>query len=269
MTTPTVLCIGQSDSCAGTGIQADLKTAQGYGVHAATIVTVITVQNTKGIRASHIMPPMLVYDQIEAVVEDLKPSVIKLGVLGNEPIINMIGDYLDHIPQTDRPKIVVDPEMSRTGTALLDKPARDALKRRLLIHADVLVPNLQEAYELSGIEINDLDDMKHAAVTLRTLGVEHVIIKGTKLVQDKIFDVYATGSGEPEVFEYERIETQALYGAGATLTTALACEMLEQKDVRQAYTNARRYVMDAMSHAYDLGGGFKPVCQRPVSMIKA
>ncbi len=258
----TILCIGQSDSCAGTGIQADLKTAHSLGVYAATITTTITVQNTAGIIDNFVVPDDLVEKQIQAVVDDIKPAFIKIGALGNEAVINRIGDYLDEMSTKQKMIVIVDPVMSRTGTSLLDKPGRDALKRRLLIHANVLLPNMQEAFELSGIDINDIEQLEHAASTLRTLGVEKVIIKGTKLFPDKIVDILAT-EDHTEIFEYERMETEALYGAGATLATALTSYMAKGSSVKDAYTKARDYVIHAMNASVPIGEGFIPLYQKP------
>ena len=254
-----ILCIGQSDSCAGTGIQADLKTALALGAYAATVVTEVSVQNTQSVYASHPIPAMLVYNQIQKVMEDVDPGVIKTGALSNAGTINMIGDMLDDRDAGyDKIKVVVDPVMTRTGVDLLDKEARDAFKRRLLIHADILVPNTHEAYVLSGMEIKDIDDMRHAAETLRTLGAKTVIIKGTKLGVDEIQDVLADEKGT-EVYTHPKLDTRALYGAGATLSTAIAVGLSKGLDTREAYAQAREFVLKAMEGAQPIGEGYMPL----------
>lgn len=258
----SLLCIGQSDSCAGTGLQADLKTAQALGAYAATVVTAVSVQDTQGVYASHTIPAILVYNQIQKIMDDIKPKVIKTGVLVNAEIIDMLGNMLDERdPSYDSLKLIVDPVMSRTGAELLDKEGRDAFKRRLLIHADVLLPNIAEAEVLSGIEIDNIDKMKHAAESLMTLGAKTVIIKGSKLSPDIIYSVLADEDGV-EVYEHPRQETKALYGAGATLSTALAVKIGQGMDVRQAYEGAVEFVIKAMNAAEPVGAGYIPLNQR-------
>lgn len=254
-----ILCIGQSDSCAGGGIQADVKTAQALGSYAATIVTEVSVQNTSGVFASHPVPPSLVRTQIEKVMEDVAFKAIKTGALANEDVINMIGDMLDERDEDyDTIPLVVDPVMQRTGVDLLDKLARDAFKRRLLIHADVLTPNLEEATKLSGIEIIDLDAMCHAAETLRTLGAKTVVIKGADLPTAQVHDVLADDNGI-EVYNHDRLDTQALYGAGATFATGIAVGLSRGLDARAAYQNSVEFMLQAMQAAKPIGAGYLPL----------
>ncbi|MCB1532953.1 MAG: bifunctional hydroxymethylpyrimidine kinase/phosphomethylpyrimidine kinase [Alphaproteobacteria bacterium] len=254
-----ILCIGQSDSCAGGGIQADVKTAMALGGYAATIVTEVSVQNTKGVFASHPVPPIMVHTQIQKVMEDIKPTVIKTGALCNEDVINMIGDMLDEKDTDyDTIQLVVDPVMQRTGVDLLDKAGRDAFKRRLLIHADILTPNITEATKLSGIKIGDVDAMCHAAETLRTLGAKTVIIKGGDLPGEAIQDVLSDEKGT-EIYNHERLETKAHYGAGATFSTAVAVGLSKGQDVRTAYQGAIAFMLKAMQAAESIGDGYDPL----------
>lgn len=259
MTSP-ILCIGQSDSCAGGGIQADVKTALALGGYAATIVTEVSVQNTSGVYASHAVPSDLVLKQIDKVMEDVDFRVIKTGALGNADIIDTIGDMLDANDGEDYDgiQLVVDPVMQRTGVDLLDKAARDAFKRRLLIHADVLTPNIEEATKLSGIEIRDVDEMCHAAETLRTLGAKTVILKGVDLGGDVVQDVLCDDNGT-EIHTHERLDTRALYGAGATFATGIAVGLSEGLSVKDAYLNATGFMLKAMTSAQAIGGGYLPL----------
>lgn len=253
-----VLCIGQSDSCAGTGIQADLKTVQAFGGYASTILTAVSVQNTMGVHAIHPIPTLMVKDQMDKVMEDLKPGVVKTGMLANIDTINMLGDVFDE-HGFDGLRVVIDPVMTnRSGSELLDKDGRDAFKRRLLIHADVLTPNLEEAYTLSGIEVKDVEDMLRAADTLRTLGANAVILKGGGLSTSKVIDIYADGD-TTEVYENERIDTRSTHGAGSTLSAGIAVGLAQGLDTRAAYERARAFVNIAMKEAKPIGGGYGPL----------
>lgn len=258
MVTPRILCIGQSDSCAGTGIQADIKTAQAFGVYAATVVTAVCAQNTQGIQEIYPIPHEIVAEQIRVVAEDIAPLVVKTGMLVNEAVINAVGDYLDVIQDTEV-RVVIDPVMtSRSGRVLLDKPAKDALKRRLLIRAEVLTPNIHEAEDLTGLSIRDLDEMMHAAEMLKTLGVRNVILKGGGLADAEVYDVIADARGV-EVYATPRIPGKATHGAGTTLSAGLAAGLAQGMEVWDAFIRAREYLNRAIAAGGDVGRGFAPV----------
>lgn len=253
-----ILTLGVSDSSAGTGIQADIKTAQAFGVYAATVVTAVSMQNTNHVFGMHIMPADVVATQLKVVMDDLKPVVIKSGMLANEEIINVIGDFMDE-HKSSAIKFLVDPVMtSRTGAALLDKPARDALKRRLLIYADVLTPNKLEAEELTGLSIRDVDDMKHAAEMLMSLGARCVILKGGALASDSIYNVYCDDNGV-QVYEQPRYTSRATHGAGTTFTAAIASLMAQGKNPQDAFEIAQNYLTEAIRLGKKMGSGFGPV----------
>ncbi len=253
-----VLCIGQSDSCAGTGIQADVKTAQAFGGYATTVVTAVSAQNTQGIHEIHPIPAEIVATQIAAVMEDLSPTVVKTGMLCGEDTINRIGDFLDSIQDSER-QVVIDPVMTnRTGRHLLDKPAKDALKRRLLIRADVLTPNVAEAEDLTGLHIRDLDEMIHAANMLMTLGARTVILKGGAITGDTVYDVLVDGQGV-EVYRNDRVPSRATHGAGTTLSAGLATGLAQGFPVREAFARARAFVNRAIAEAKIIGKGYGPL----------
>lgn len=255
-----ILCIGHSDSSAGTGIQADIKTIQAFGGYAATVVTAVAVQNTTGVYATHMIPPLLVKNQMDRVIGDLNPGVVKTGMLADEGIINVIGDMLDERRAgSDMFKVVIDPVMTgRNSHSHLDKQARDALKRRLLIHAEVLTPNIAEAYELSGIEIRDVDDMCHAAEALRTLGAKTVILKGGGLSSAIAYDVLADENGTV-IYQNEKIATRATHGAGTTLSAGIAYGLSKGLSTPEAFAKARAFVAKAMAAAIPVGAGYGPL----------
>jgi hydroxymethylpyrimidine/phosphomethylpyrimidine kinase len=253
-----ILSIGVSDSSAGTGIQADIKTSMAFGVYAATVVTAVAMQNTNQVFGIHEIPSDIVKTQLKVVMDDLQPKVIKSGMLANEEIINVIGDFMDEY-KTSAIKYLVDPVMtSRSGSSLLDKPARDALKRRLLIYADVLTPNKIEAEELTGMTIRDIDDMKHAAQMLMSLGAKHVIVKGGALASDVIHNVYCD-EHTIEVYEQPRYTSRATHGAGTTFTAAMACLMAQGRSVQDSFGIAQNYLTETIRTGKKLGSGFGPV----------
>src|ERR1700742_836365 len=158
--TPRLLVIAGSDSSAGAGLQADLKTAQCFGVYAQTAVTAVTVQNTRGVRAIAPVPPEIVRGQIEAALEDIGADAIKIGMLVNGAIAAAVADALE---QVDLP-LVLDPVLlSTSGAVLLDAPGVEILKSRLLPRLTLLTPNLPESEMLTGIATIDDHGVRNAA----------------------------------------------------------------------------------------------------------
>ena len=253
-----VLCIGVSDSSAGTGIQADIKTIQAFGGYAATVISAVSVQNTLNVYDIFAIPPEVVRHQLQAVMDDLKPTVIKTGMLGDENVINVVGDLLDTLRDQNM-HVVIDPVMtSRVGKVLLDKAARDALKRRLMIYADVLTPNLREAQDLTGLQITDVDGMKHAAEMLQTLGADTVIVKGGGLMSEKIYNVIADEDGT-KVYELARLDTRATHGAGTTMSAGIAAGLAMGLKPRAAFEAAQEFLTAAITNAQIIGAGYGPV----------
>lgn len=257
---PEMLCIGESDSCAGTGIQADIKVAQAYNIYTTTVISAVSIQNTQGVYGIHHIPSDIVRSQIGAVLADFELDVIKIGMLPDEDVINVIGDVLDRLDrETPELKVIIDPVIaSKTGWPLTDKLGRDALKRRLLIHAEVLTPNIREAQELTGVEIKDVDDMKHAAEMLMTLGPQTVILTGGAKETDVIYDIFVDHSGL-EIFETPRIESRSILGTGTTLATSVACSMAKGMSAKEAYKEAKIFLNGAIKYAKLLGKGYGPL----------
>lgn len=255
-----ILAVGFSDSSAGTGIQADLKTAQAYDVYAATALTAVAVQDTNGVAQVHKIPADFVKDQIEKVMLDIQPSVIKAGMLACVGTINVLGDVLDDLLEKGNPvKFVLDPVMTaKSEENLLDKEARDALKRRLMLRADIITPNIKEAQELSGLTINDVDDMCNAAETLRTLGAKTVILKGGSIATDTVYEVLADDNGV-EIYQRPKLDTRSTHGAGTTLSAAIASGLSLGLNERDAFVKARGFVELAMQEAQNIGSGFGPL----------
>ena len=149
-TYPVVLSIAGSDSSGGAGIQADLKTFSALGVYGATAITAITAQNTQGVNSQLAITAQMVYDQIVAVVEDLHPSFIKIGMLANCDIVEAVAEALGRysIP------IILDPVIvSTSGHRLLSVDAQECVKQRLLPMSMLVTPNIPEMVALANSPI--------------------------------------------------------------------------------------------------------------------
>ena len=204
---PCVLSIAGSDCSGGAGIQADLKTISALGGYAATAITAITVQNTLGVRAIHPVPPVYVRGQIEAVMEDIRPDAVKIGMINDVEIVETIASCL----RTYRPRFVVfDPVMvSTSGHRLIEEDAISALTRELMPLASLITPNLSEAEVLTEHCISNVDTMKAAASELLKFGCGSVLLKGGHLEGDKMCDVLQTaGEDKPHLFISDKIESK-------------------------------------------------------------
>jgi hydroxymethylpyrimidine/phosphomethylpyrimidine kinase len=250
-----LLVIAGSDSSAGAGLQADLKTAQAFGVYAQTVVTAVTAQDTHGVHAVYPMPPDLVRAQIEAALGDIGADVIKIGMLGNGRIAAAVADALE---DNDLP-LVLDPVLlSTSGTRLLDEEGVEILKHRLIPRARLLTPNLPEAEALTGILPKSDHSLRNAAQAFVMLGIRDVLFKGGHGEGNKIRDVLVSGELQT-VFETLRQDTSHTHGTGCTLATAIACGLALGASLPEAVARAQAYVQDAIRTAPGLGGGHGPL----------
>ena len=155
--------------------------------------------------------------------------------------------------------LVVDPVMIAKGGERLLKPAAiDALKRDLIVRATVLTPNVPEAESLTGLKVRDVDDLKHIAEMVHTLGPKAVLVTGGHMRGETICDVLCD-DGELEVFEGPRIVSPHTHGTGCTLASGIAAGIAQGLDVRAAVVRARAFVHQAILGAPGFGGGHGPI----------
>ena len=140
--TRIALTIAGSDPSGGAGLQADLKTFHQHGVYGASVVTLLTVQNTQRVARVSPVAPDLVVEQLDAVLDDFAPAAAKTGALGNAAIIESVAERAHDFSFP----LVVDPVMiSKHGRPLLEESAVDVLKSELLRNAFLVTPNVPEA----------------------------------------------------------------------------------------------------------------------------
>jgi len=252
-----VLIVAGSDSGGGAGIQADIKTVTALGGFAATAITALTAQNTMGVYGVMPVEASFVGLQIDAVLGDIGADCIKTGMLRSAEVIDVLMDTIE--ARASRVPIVVDPVMvSSSGERLLDRDAVDNLKRRLLVRATAVTPNIPEAEALTGMTIRDVDDMRRAAEMLVTLGVKHVVVKGGHLDSRTVSDLVADENGS-YVLSSTRIDTRHTHGTGCTLASAIATGLAQGMAMRPAIERARRYLMVALAEAPGYGQGHGPL----------
>jgi hydroxymethylpyrimidine/phosphomethylpyrimidine kinase len=251
-----LICAG-SDSGGGAGIQADIKAVTALGGYAATAVTALTAQDTRGVGAVLGVDPGFIRLQIRMVLEDLGADAVKTGMLADTTTIAAVCDALAaHGPALP---LVADPVMvAKGGHRLLAEDAIGTLRERLLPMAAVITPNLPEAEVLSGVPIDGVPAMHRAAERLLAAGARAVLLKGGHLEEEVLTDLLATPAGIEE-FRSPRIATRHTHGTGCTLASAVACGLAQGMPLRAAVVRARAYVRAAILAAPGLGAGHGPL----------
>jgi hydroxymethylpyrimidine/phosphomethylpyrimidine kinase len=239
------LTIAGSDSGGGAGIQADLKTFSALGCFGMTAITALTAQNTTGVRAIHGVPPDMLTDQIDAVVEDIGVDAVKIGMLHSPDIVQAVASAID---RHALPHVVLDPVMVATsGAVLIDSPAIAALVRELFGRAVLITPNLDEAALLVGRPLTSEADMQAAAIELLAKGAKAVLVKGGHLAGDVVSDLLQVAGDAPQWMRAPRIATTNTHGTGCTLSSAIAAHLALGYTLVGAVEAARAYVRGALA----------------------
>jgi len=251
---PRVLIIAGSDSSGGAGIQADLKTVSALGAFGMTAITALTAQNTTGVYGVVEIDPAFVVQQIDACVADIGCDAVKTGMLANGGIIAAVAGA---ISVRRLGPVVVDPVMvAKSGAPLLKPEAIEVLKSKLLPLAFVVTPNLQEAEVLTGGEIRTLEQMKQAAMAIRALGPQNVVVKGGHL-EGVAADVFYDGREFIE-FRAERIQTRNTHGTGCIFASAIATGLAQRKNLRESVAAAKEFITLAIRASLPIGQGHGP-----------
>jgi hydroxymethylpyrimidine/phosphomethylpyrimidine kinase len=292
---PIALTIAGSDSGGGAGIQADLKTFAALGVYGACVITALTAQNTRGVRAIHTPPTGIVGAQIDAVLEDFAVAAIKIGMLGSAEIANVVAETLSApspqwasggTPVSRRvmgrgggallplgeggPKgrmrafIVYDPVLTASsGDALSGRGFVEAVVRVLLPLVDCLTPNLAEAAALLSEPIAKSEaDMERQGAALLKLGPRSILMKGGHLEGDEAVDLLVIENAVHR-FAAPRLASQNLHGTGCTLSSAIAAYIVLGAPLPEAVAAAKTFVRRSIERGQDvtLGAGAGPLIQ--------
>lgn len=249
----TVLSIAGSDSIGGAGIQADLKTFSALGVYGMTAITALTAQNTQSVL--HIMPAseQNLQLQLDAVFTDVVPDAVKIGMLHNEALIEVVIKAIDRY----RPRnIVLDPVMiSTSGCALLSPTSVDLLKNELMPRCNIVTPNLLEAQALAGHKITDIRSLYAAGEELTKLCAA-VLIKGGHSEGNDVSDyLFEIGKECPECYTIRRVDTVNTHGTGCTLSSAIAANLALGYDLHTSVARAKDYISKAISEGADVAFG--------------
>jgi hydroxymethylpyrimidine/phosphomethylpyrimidine kinase len=250
------LIIAGSDSSAGAGLQADLKTAQRFGIYAQTVVTAVTAQDTESVHAVEAMPTAMVRAQIGAALSDIGADVIKIGMLANADVARAVAESIGEI----RVPVVLDPVLvSSSGRALLDRAGIEILKSHLLLRANLVTPNLDECEVLVGLRPQDDATLRKAAQAFHSLGTAAILFKGGHGAGMTSRDVLAQAGKDLVIFESPRQETRHTHGTGCVLSTAIACGLTLGRTMEEAVREAHAFVQNAIRTAPGLGRGHGPL----------
>ncbi len=249
-----IMIIAGSDSSGGAGVQADIKTAYKLGYHPATVISALTAQNSVGIQDIIPVPKEFISKQINAILEDMTPEAVKIGMLFSIDAIKLLADIFSVHGLSP---IVLDPIIrASTGAFLLEEGGIEEMKRKLFPTVTLITPNKYEAEILSGININSLRDMEEAARILHDFGTE-VVITG-HYERDKVFDLAYDGM-DSFFIEDEAIDTRHGHGSGCVFSTSIAIFLSQGIPLPSATRFAHKFTREAIKKAYSIGKGSGPV----------
>lgn len=251
----SVLTIAGSDSIGGAGIQADIKSITCNGCYAMTAITAMTAQNTLGVKSIQESSPEFLEDQIDAIFADIVPDAVKIGMVSNRKLIEIISRKLKEYGAKN---IVLDPVMVATsGAKLISEDAIETLKENLIPLATMITPNIPESEILSGMKIETEEQMVYAAKHISEKFKTAVLVKGGHSINDANDVLYA--DGKFLWFPQERIENSNTHGTGCTLSSAIASHLAKGEPIECAINSAKKYLTECLKAGLDLGKGSGPL----------
>jgi hydroxymethylpyrimidine/phosphomethylpyrimidine kinase len=246
----SALTIAASDPSGGAGIQADLRSFSYMGVHGCSVITCVTAQNTQKLYQINAVPKMAIEGQLDALLEDIKISACKTGMLYSPGIVELVAEKLEAF---DFP-LIVDPVMKATvGGSLHDSGFVETLKNKLIPKATLITPNIPEAEAILGEKIKSVEDAKDAAKKLHTSGCKFVLLKGGHLEGSLAADILYDGE-ETRIF-MSKSYPKDLHGTGCTFSALITAMMARGKKVEEAVSEAKFHIGNIIEHGYAIGKG--------------
>lgn len=263
----SLLTIAGTDPSGGAGIQVDLQVFRDFGFHGLSVVTAVVSQNTVGVRSFEAIDPVALADQIDAVVDDIPPAAIKIGMLPTADSASQLAEMLNRWSEGSRPPVVYDPVMvsGGGGARLQTRGTVEVIRQELLPRVDCVTPNVPEAEKLVGGEVDSVEAMCEAAERLLEMGPKMVLVKGGHLRSHfarGVTDVWADDGGV-EILEPLDAVVDDVRGTGCQLSSALAA-LLEDGDLegKEAAERARRYLNRLLHESCESIGRGRPVVVR-------
>lgn len=249
-----ILSIAGFDPSGGAGVTADLKTFAAHNCYGIAAITALTVQNTQSVSRVQPVEAAFLKASIESLLADGRVRAIKVGMLASRANAEVVRDVLEAnaaIPS------VLDPVLrSSTGRELLDSEGLEFLRDDLLKFAGLVTPNLEEAAALTGLKVENADEMKAAARRLVEMGARAAVVTGGQL--EKAIDVFYDGV-ELQTFVGDRVKADNMHGTGCTFSSAVAANLALGRQMADAVVLAKAYVTEAIRKAYAVGPGRLPL----------
>ncbi len=267
---PSVLTIAGFDGSGGAGIQADIKTASALGCYSTSVLTALPVQNTQGVQKIYPIPVEAVADQIKAILDDVFPDAIKIGMVHTTQLVEVIVSTLAQYPKIP---LVFDPVMvSTSGHRLIEEDTITAITEKLFPITDVITPNMDEAAILAGMKVTSLDDLYTAGKRIKQLGCKSILLKGGHQETPVITSLFYDEHQQFHSFETEKFSTNNTHGSGCTLSSAIAAYVAQGKSLLEAVDLGQKYVFEAIKEGKDVqtGKGNGPLNHffNPIKLIK-
>lgn len=250
---PSVLTIAGFDGSGGAGIQADIKTTSALGCFSTSVLTALPVQNTQGVRAIYPIPVEAVSDQIKAILDDIFPDAIKIGMVHTPQLVETIVTTLSQYKSIP---IVFDPVMVATsGHRLIEQETIKAITEQLFPIADVITPNMDEASILADMPVETLDDLYIAGNKIKQLGCKSILLKGGHQESSSITSLFYDEYEKYHAFTTSKFNTHNTHGSGCTLSSAIAAYIAQGKTLYDAVSLGQQYVYQAIESGIDVQTG--------------
>ncbi|WP_330443489.1 bifunctional hydroxymethylpyrimidine kinase/phosphomethylpyrimidine kinase [Flavobacterium sp. C4GT6] len=269
-TYPIVLTIAGTDPSGGAGIQADLKTFSALGCYGMSVITALVAQNTTGVRGIHNVPAQFVEQQLDAVMEDIRPDAIKIGMVHTSQLVEVIAATLKKYP--DIP-VVFDPVMVATsGDKLIEDATIAVIVSQLFPLVTLITPNMDEASLLANMPIETVAQMQQAGQVISRTGCKALLMKGGHLQTEQLTSILMDKSGIVNTYISDKVDTNNVHGSGCTLSSAIASYLTRGEELQDAVALAQEYINGAIYHGRDVltGNGNGPLNHfyNPQTMIK-
>jgi len=245
---PVILCFSGLDATGGAGIQADIEAISKHGCHAAPIITANTVQDTHDVYEFEVTDPTLILKQARAILQDMRVSAIKIGMLGSGNTVEAIYTLLRQYPAIP---VILDPVLAAGGgSSLARRNLIDAINTLIIPHTRILTPNIPEALHLTNPKLKP----EIAAQHLNNMGADYVLLTGTHARNPQVLHKLYHRMKCGYTFKYPRLE-QTYHGSGCTLAASIAALTAQKIEPVNACQNALDFTYRSLKKAQALGGG--------------
>lgn len=249
-----ILTITGSDSTSGSGVQADIKVFSSLGSYALSAITSITVQNTLGIQDFFDLPSDIVVGQIEAIINDVQPQIVKIGMIRRADVMEKVANVLSHYsPLT----VIYDPVVvSSSGDVLMSKDVLRVMSRCLLPLCTLISLKRSDAEYILGERMTSSSEITESARLIQAFGCENVLMHCGMLMSNSYTDVLFAGNDEPHYMSNICHSANAYrsHGMSGNISAAIAAFIARGMSVVEAVDNAFSFVKSTNSSDMPLYG---------------